>query len=208
MSSKKTFVSVVLLTAAFCSASPLRAGIVINMVQSGANVVATLSGSINSLPVVTQSGGLGVFSGVRASGPVMSVAFSSFSGVTIRQANYYTATLYPTNFGSSETLYFADSSTASATMMFRNLSSNNVMIDQAYVLGTPVTGTMTWLNKSFASLGVTQGSYVWGWAGDSMTFNIGAVPSPVPEPGTWAAAALLAGTAGFMRWRRRKSDSA
>ena len=26
----------------------------------------------------------------------------------------------------------------------------------------------------------------------------------VPEPGTWAAAALLAGGAGFMRWRKRK----
>ncbi|MFM7375111.1 MAG: PEP-CTERM sorting domain-containing protein, partial [Chthoniobacterales bacterium] len=29
-------------------------------------------------------------------------------------------------------------------------------------------------------------------------------PSPVPEPGTWAAAAMLAGAAGYMRWRRRK----
>jgi len=28
-------------------------------------------------------------------------------------------------------------------------------------------------------------------------------PEPVPEPGTWAAAALLAGGAGFMRWRKR-----
>jgi autotransporter-associated beta strand protein len=27
---------------------------------------------------------------------------------------------------------------------------------------------------------------------------------PVPEPGTWAAAAMLAGAAGYMRWRRRK----
>ncbi|MEY3481328.1 MAG: hypothetical protein RIQ71_2103, partial [Verrucomicrobiota bacterium] len=31
-------------------------------------------------------------------------------------------------------------------------------------------------------------------------------PSAVPEPGTWAAAALLAGAA-FMRWRRRKQVS-
>jgi autotransporter-associated beta strand protein len=27
---------------------------------------------------------------------------------------------------------------------------------------------------------------------------------PIPEPGTWAAAALLAGAAGYMRWRRRR----
>jgi MYXO-CTERM domain-containing protein len=28
-------------------------------------------------------------------------------------------------------------------------------------------------------------------------------PSPVPEPGTWAVAALLVGGAAFMRWRKR-----
>ena len=30
---------------------------------------------------------------------------------------------------------------------------------------------------------------------------------PVPEPGTWPAAALLAGGAGFMRWRKRAKVS-
>ena len=29
----------------------------------------------------------------------------------------------------------------------------------------------------------------------------------VPEPGTWAAAALLVGTAGFVRWRKRAKSS-
>jgi len=30
-------------------------------------------------------------------------------------------------------------------------------------------------------------------------------PEPIPEPGTWAAAALLVGGAAFMRWRRRQT---
>jgi MYXO-CTERM domain-containing protein len=33
--------------------------------------------------------------------------------------------------------------------------------------------------------------------------NVG--PEPIPEPGTWAAAALLVGGAAFMRWRRRQT---
>ena len=33
-------------------------------------------------------------------------------------------------------------------------------------------------------------------------------PSAVPEPGTWAAAALLAGGAAFMRWRKRRNEAA
>jgi formylglycine-generating enzyme required for sulfatase activity len=32
-----------------------------------------------------------------------------------------------------------------------------------------------------------------------------AAPAPVPEPGTWAAAVLLAGAAGYVRWRRRRA---
>ncbi|MGA1540725.1 MAG: PEP-CTERM sorting domain-containing protein, partial [Chthoniobacterales bacterium] len=31
--------------------------------------------------------------------------------------------------------------------------------------------------------------------------------APVPEPGTWAAAALLAAGAAFMRWRQRAKVS-
>ena len=31
--------------------------------------------------------------------------------------------------------------------------------------------------------------------------------APVPEPGTWAAAVLLAGAAGFVRWRRRSKQA-
>jgi hypothetical protein len=29
----------------------------------------------------------------------------------------------------------------------------------------------------------------------------------VPEPGTWAAAALLAGGAAFARWRKRRDEA-
>jgi autotransporter-associated beta strand protein len=38
----------------------------------------------------------------------------------------------------------------------------------------------------------------------NLVFTAAAAPgAPVPEPGTWAAAALLAGGAAFMRWRKR-----
>ena len=35
----------------------------------------------------------------------------------------------------------------------------------------------------------------------------GGGPAPVPEPGTWAAAALLAGGATYLRWRRRRDET-
>jgi hypothetical protein len=46
--------------------------------------------------------------------------------------------------------------------------------------------------------------------GDQFTSNTGPIfeaqsAAPIPEPGTWAAAALLVGGAAFARWRKRKS---
>ena len=44
------------------------------------------------------------------------------------------------------------------------------------------------------------------WTAPDLTFpnqmSITASAAPVPEPGTWAAAAMLLGGAGFMRWRK------
>ena len=37
----------------------------------------------------------------------------------------------------------------------------------------------------------------------SLTITAGS-SAPIPEPGTWAAAALLVGGAAFARWRKRK----
>jgi autotransporter-associated beta strand protein len=51
------------------------------------------------------------------------------------------------------------------------------------------------------------GTFSMGTSGNNLNLIFTAAgapgPSPVPEPGTWAAAALLAGGAAFMRWRKR-----
>jgi len=55
------------------------------------------------------------------------------------------------------------------------------------------------------------GSFSMGTNGNDLnlifTAATGPGPSPVPEPGTWAAAALLVGGAAFLRWRRRAKVS-
>jgi hypothetical protein len=189
---------------AFClclgsAISPVsRAAVTIHMQEVGSNVVATLSGAINSLPgAPTQSGGVGAFSGVRPSGSTMAFGLSKFSGVQTVQMHYYTATTYPSNFGTSTSLLQANTSTASTAMIFRNLSANNIMIDQSYVLGTAVTGTLTWNNKTFSSMGVATGSYVWGWSTDSITLNV------VPEPSALSLFAVGLGAVVAMRRSRK-----
>jgi hypothetical protein len=190
------------LVALFCTAAPLRAGIVINMAESGSDVVATISGSIGSLAGATldQTSAPAVnFNAFRADDDAL---FGFSDGTFFSNYNNYFIPIFPSNFGPSSAYFAATSGSASANMFFRETPAQ-MWIDQNYTLGTPVTGTLTWANQSFATLGVTEGSYLWSWTGDSVTLNIGAGPAPVPEPGTWAAAALLAGGAAFMSWRKR-----
>lgn len=51
-----------------------------------------------------------------------------------------------------------------------------------YVSGTNLSGTATWDNATFASLGVTPGTYVWTWGtAAEQSFTLDVVNS-VPEP--------------------------
>ena len=58
---------------------------------------------------------------------------------------------------------------------------------------------MTWDGTNFQIL---SGAYE-----DQPGVAILAGAEPIPEPGTWAAAALLAGGAAFARWRKRRSEA-
>lgn len=193
-----------LLAVTVLSASSSRAAIVINMVESAGDVVATLSGSIDSLvgASLNQSGASTANQNfVRASDAYF--IFSDIAPPSFGLYDNYDIPTAPANFGSGG-LTFSTSSTASTSMLFR-ASAPQLWISQDYTLSTPVTGTLTWAGSDFTTLGVTEGTYVWDWGGDSMTLNIGgAGPAAVPEPGQVAASVLLlAGIGGYVLLNRR-----
>jgi hypothetical protein len=95
-------------------------------------------------------------------------------------------------------------------------------ISSSFLVGPSVSPDFG--SGSYMGFMTGQGNYGWlevTWTARSQQFQIlsgayedqvgvailagagGAGPAAVPEPGTWAAAALLAGGAGFMRWRKR-----
>lgn len=100
------------------------------------------------------------------------------------------------------TLVYADTyiTTAPTSLSFRlrnqnpSLGGNDFAIDSIYFDLT--TSAPSYPANPISSAGV-------------ITQGLGPAPGPagVPEPGTWAAAALLLGGAGFARWRKRAKVS-
>lgn len=74
-----------------------------------------------------------------------------------------------------------------------------------YVSGNPLSGSATWSGATFASLGMTPGTYVWSWGregtADSLTLHIGDCAA-VPEPSR--AVIGLIGLMGAVVCHRRR----
>lgn len=73
-----------------------------------------------------------------------------------------------------------------------------ITVPQGYVSGTALSGSTTFANQTFATLGLTAGSYQYAIPNDTVTVTI---PGSVPEPASLALIALAAGAAGITRRR-------
>ena len=155
--------------------SPSYGAYFLDIGEIGGNVVASGSGSIN-LAALTFSLSSSTSSSTMPSGALVIVGsgpYSLFNGVS-----------GPSNFGTGG-LDFADSNTGGLVAIWGQ--TTQLAVPLTYVSGSNLgVSTSTWNNSTFASLGLTPGTYVWNWgresSADSFTVRIGAVP----EPATWA----------------------
>jgi hypothetical protein len=111
------------------------------------------------------------------------------------------------DFSSSFTWAFTDtlSQTASYTGTFPVEAGTAPDLAFSIALSS-FTGAINWNSINFITLS--------GGGADNLDLDLSApitmettMMAPVPEPGTWAAAALLAGLAGFIHWRRRRANA-
>lgn len=173
------------------------ASVLLTLLESGSNVAGTGSGTINTTALTLSNTGTGTAGvagnlGFTRVGPNTSTSLDIYSGIT-----------GPTSFGSSGLI---SASSGSGNLIGVRGGNNTIFVSTGYVSSAALSGSATWASASFASLGLTPGTYTWNWGAgptaDSLTLQIG--PSgggAAPEPGTLALLAL-GGVCAFARRRR------
>jgi len=148
----------------------------VTLEELGSNVVATGSGTIDLTGLIFLSVG-----GVGGAAIAPNQGRFQLAGGSILN---YTGLSGPTSFGSGGfTLANSSSGDAVGTLVF---GSRVLFVPSGYLSGNPLSGTSTYNNATFASLGVTPGTYVWSWGtglpNQNFTLQIG--PAGVPDGGS------------------------
>ena len=178
------------------AAPSAQAAYVTTFEEVGSNVVEVGGGALD-LTDLMRTGGIFTKLFVSPNEP------SYASGAKGDQGDIYEGPLSgPANWGPGGTT-FANSS--SGDLVALNPSGAEIIVPDDYNFGDPLSETSTYLGASFASLGLTPGSYVytWGTGDHAESFTLNVVAGSVPEPSTWAMMLLgLAGVA-FVGWRAK-----
>ena len=164
--------------------------------EVGTDVVGIGSGSIDLTELTfaaNSSGGSALIS------PTIALLFLGSGDPAI-----YSGLSGPTNFGSGD-FTPANSQTGNIVGVFGGAVAL-LHLPQNYMSATPLgTSTGTWNSATFASLGLTPGTYVWTWGSgihaDSFTLQIGPT-NGVPETGSTIA--LMLGAVGTLIAFRQK----
>ncbi|MEO0485463.1 MAG: VPLPA-CTERM sorting domain-containing protein [Pseudomonadota bacterium] len=161
------------------------------LTEVGSNVVSTAVGSVDLTGYVFLVPAS--LSSVRLSSGDMQIGAGNGSGAT-GLVDFYQAV-----FSGPDASFGTRASSTKAS--FGTGDVTNILVDRAvvevpagYVSGDAINSTATWVNRSFASLGITPGTYTTVAGNTTFNLDIGG-PAPVPLPA--ALPLLLAGLGGL-----------
>jgi len=196
--------SLVTLCAAMAVSMSAQAAFQFELKEVGPDVVLTGSGSFNIAGLTPRTG---FTNGGGFLGPNFPLLQVGASGAPMDV--YSVAAVGASTFG---TFGFVAAGVATGDAIAFASDLNHVFgpndwrlsVPAGYISGTQLSGSATFTGRSFASLGITPGTYTWSWGssiatGDSVTLN---AVSAVPEPSSVAMA--LAGLGVLGVWARRQ----
>jgi hypothetical protein len=194
-------------------ASTASAGLNVHVYQNGPDVQMEATGSLDLTGMVKEVFTVNSSPYVRPSFP-LNEPFPSFGfGVPSEVDLYFDNKLIdgPDSFGPGMSTH-ADSSTGNPfSLLYSGYdiepgtgvpSYSQIFVPVGYN-GGDLSGAATFTNESFASLGLTPGTYVWSWPTDDITLHIGA--SAVPEPSAIMLMSSVCILAALSRWRAKSS---
>jgi PEP-CTERM motif len=157
--------------------TPARAIFVVDITQSGSNVIANGSGTIDTA-ALTEFSSFDLNAGMNSGAALLRLS-SLFDNIALWQG-----ITGPTSFGT----YNGDfESATSSSGDFVGLSGEeslpSIQLSNSYVSGSELSDTATWAGATYASLGLAPGNYTWTWgSGETADSFEVSIAAPVPEP--------------------------
>ena len=183
---------------------------VVTLEEVGSDVVATGSGQIDLTGLRFVGVGFATRALINAAGSNNIVLETGPASLT-NDLTYTDGTVSgPTSFGNGTngTPTFANSGGGDLVVFNDEISVADLtlLVPLNYVSDTALSNTSTWDNATFASLGVTPGTYVWTWGtGADQSFTLEIIGSSVPGPIAGAGLpGLIFASGGLLGWWRRK----
>jgi hypothetical protein len=176
----------------FGMAPSSHAASIITAVETGGDVVVTsAAGGSLDLTGLTLNGQSNRGAGIWPAGGLVAIGAGALTD------DYIGAINGPSDFGAGGFI----GAPPSVSGPYLGIENGFLAVPQGYVSGSILdVSSAAWVSQTFASLGMTPGTYVWTLASaDTVTLNVGA---PVPIP---AAAWLFGSALGLLAWMRRKA---
>jgi hypothetical protein len=176
------------------------ADVTVNIVQSGSDVVATETGSLDTSTLSFHASG-------SNGGPTI---IPNVAGVLLGNPSSGTENTWsisnsgPTSWGSGSQ---TNASSTTGTYFGMTRQFDFLVLSNNYISGSPISGTATWTGETLSGLGLNPGTYVYEAGSVPQTITIEVGQAAAPEPATlWFALIGGAGFVAYGRFARRRNQ--